>query len=113
MITAGSSHVVVMPYTAKPYVNMYSGALNVGAVRYNPSSSLMEVYDGNSWQQFRDDSTVDLANETKATLDWARQKMQEEQRLKQLMEQHPGLKDLHERFEVMLALVQNYEQTKT
>ena len=92
---------------------MYSGALNVGAVRYNPSSSLMEVYDGNSWQQFRDDSTVDLANETKATLDWARQKMLEEQNLKQLMEQHPGLKDLHERFEVMLALVQNYEQTKT
>ena len=109
MITAGSSHVVVMPYTAKPYVNVYSGALNVGAVRYNPSSSCMEVWDGTAWQQYRDDSTVDLANETKATLDWARQKMQEEQRLEQLMAQHPGLRDLHERFEVMLRLVQQHD----
>ena len=109
MITAGSSHVVVMPYTARPYVNMYSGALNVGAVRYNPSTSCMEVYDGNAWQQYRDDSTVDLANETKSTLDWARQKMQEEQRLEQLMAQHPGLRDLHDRFEVMLRLVQQHD----
>ena len=109
MITAGSSHVVVMPYTARPYVNMYSGALNVGAVRYNPSTSCMEVYDGNAWQQYRDDSTVDLSNETKSTLDWARQKMQEEQRLEQLMAQHPGLRDLHDRFEVMLRLVQQHD----
>ena len=110
MITAGSSHVVVMPYTAKPYVNMYSGALNVGAVRYNPSSSLMEVYDGTNWQQLRDDSTVDLANETKAILDWARKKMLEEQNLKQLMERHPGLKDAHEKFEIMRILVTEEER---
>ena len=110
MITAGSSHVVVMPYTARPYVNMYSGALNVGAVRYNPSISCMEVYDGNAWQQYRDDSTVDLANETKATLDWARQKMLEEQNLKQLMERHPGLKDAHEKFEIMRILVTEEER---
>ena len=106
MITAGSTHVVVIPYTARPFVNMYGGALNVGAVRYNPGSSCMEIWDGTAWQPFRDDSSVDLSNETKATLDWARQKMQEEQRLDQLMALHPGLRDLHERFEVMLRLVQ-------
>ena len=109
MVTSGSSHIVVFPMNQRPYVNMYNGQLNVGAVRYNPGSSLLEVYDGTSWQQYRDDSTVDLANETKSTLDWARQKMQEEQRLEQLMAQHPGLRDLHERFEVMLRLVQQHD----
>ena len=52
---------------------------------------------------------MDLSNETKVTLDWARQKMQEEQRLEQLMAQHPGLRDLHDRFEVMLRLVQQHD----
>ena len=109
MITAGSSHVVVLPYTARPYVNMYSGALILGAVRYNPGAACMEIWDGASWQQFRDDSSVDLSNEAKDVLEWARQKMQEEQRLEHLMAQHPGLRDLHDRFEVMLRLVQQHD----
>jgi hypothetical protein len=110
MVTSGSSHIVVFPMSQRPFVNMYNGQLNVGAVRYNPGSSLLEVYDGTSWQQYRDDSTVDLANETKVTLDWARQKMLEEQNLKQLMERHPGLKDAHEKFEIMRILVTEEER---
>jgi hypothetical protein len=110
MITAGSGHVVVLPYTARPYVNMYSGDFNrgipLGAVRYNPGAACMEIWDGASWQQFRDDSSVDLSNEAKEVLEWARKKMQEEQRLEHLMALHPGLRDLHDRFEVMLRLVQ-------
>jgi len=31
--------------------------------------------------------------------------MQQEQQLHALMEQHPGLKDLHEKLEIMKALV--------
>lgn len=107
MITTNNSgrwmHVVP---NATPYVNNYSGQSGAGMMRYNTSINCVEITDGMSWHQYRPGATVDLSSDAQNALDWAYRKMQEEQRLSQLMAQHPGLRDLHERFQVMLALVQ-------
>jgi hypothetical protein len=52
---------------------------------------------------------VCLDPETLHIIQWAKTKMVAEQRIAALMVQHPGLKDLHEKYEVMLALVQEHK----
>ena len=80
----------------------------------NPITGMMrvwgsdtQVFDGTSWLNMNSSyATVSLDSESQVLLDWARRKMVEEQDLQLLMEKHPGLKDAKDRYEVMLALVQ-------
>lgn len=94
---------------ATPYINAYSGQSGAGMVRYNTNTNCLEATDGMSWHQLRPGATIDLSSDAQRALDWAFQKMQEEQRIDRLLEQHPGLRDLKEKFEIMLALVQKSE----
>lgn len=87
------------------YVNNYSGSQGVGNIRYNTSSQKMEVYDGNNWQSLNmGTASIGLTSEAELLLDWAREKRNEEYKLKELMEKHPGLKEAYERLEIMKAL---------
>lgn len=86
-----------------PYIS--PGSMSAGMVRYNSSNSGLEVYDGNTWLTLGGHADVGLSLEAQATLDWAYRKMKEDEELKMLMAKHPGLKDLHEKFELMKALV--------
>ena len=106
MITSGSQWVSVVSQGSKPYINTYNSQPLVGMVRYNASLSFLEIYDGSTWHARNDDAMVDLSQDAKDLLEWARQQRAQQVKIDQLMEQHPGLKDLHERFEVMLRLVQ-------
>ena len=86
-----------------PYIS--PGSMSAGMVRYNSSSQNLEVYDGNAWLMLSGSADVGLSPEAQATLDWAYRKMKEDEELELLMSKHPGLKDLHEKFELMKALV--------
>lgn len=87
----------------QPYIN--SGALSAGMLRYNTNNSCIEVYDGNSWFTFSGHAEVSLSSEAQQIMAWAQEKMRQEQELEMLMKKHPGLRDLHEKFELMKALV--------
>lgn len=80
---------------------------SAGMTRYNPTTQNMEVYDGTVWITMCSNPSIGLDNETLDIINWARTKMYEEQQLKALLEKHPGLKDLHEKFELMKALCQS------
>jgi hypothetical protein len=84
-----------------------SGAHGVaGQVRYSTIGQCLEIFDGNSWHPwYSSTANVGLTPEAEEIVDWAKNKMQQEQQLHALMEQHPGLKDLHEKLEIMKALV--------
>jgi len=73
----------------------------VGQLRYNPSTSNYEVYDGNMWHTIQNSVPVGLSTEAEDAIRWARDRMREEQDLKKRMERHPGLKDAWEKFQVM------------
>ena len=90
-----------------PYLN--TSQPMTGMIRVNPNMGRTEVYDGQNWIQFGADAHVDLSETTKQTLAWAQEKMLEEHRLKELMGQHPGLKDAYERLEIMKILVMEQE----
>lgn len=77
-----------------------------GAVRYNPMSGDLETYNGYAWASFPSEMVeVTLTPETQSILDWAKQKMAEEQRIQELMDKHPGLKTAWEQYEIMKSLV--------
>lgn len=98
-ITSSSAYVTIQnPYMPNIYNN---GLLNVGQLRYNPSTTTMEVYDGTTWQMMGPSATVGLSWEADNAIRWAIEKQREEADLKLRMEQHPGLKDAYEKFQLM------------
>lgn len=94
--------------TSLPYVNTTQPM--AGMLRGNPAMNRIEIYDGSNWLSIGGDANVDLSEDVKQTLNWAKKKMIEEQKLKDLMEKHPGLKELNDKFEMMKALCMEEEK---
>ena len=83
-------------YTSWPsfYTNPSSSNTLVGQLRYNGASQNMEVYDGNTWLTMSSGyPTIELSGEVQAVLNWARTKMAEEYRIKELAAKHPTVAD--------------------
>ena len=74
-----------------------------GDLRYTGNS--MQVYDGYNWITMSDSVSVGMTPDAERTLAWAQKKMQEEQALEELCKQHPGIRDLKEKLDMMVALV--------
>lgn len=80
-------HVTESNYSL-PYVD--NSRPSAGMVRYKDYN--LEVYDGSSWiLAVAATPHVDLSPEIKKVLQWAREKMQEEEELKKLAQQHPAV----------------------
>ena len=88
----------------QPYIS--PGAQGAGQVRYNTNSNNMEVWDGMCWKEINNNyASIGLTGEAEALMDWARAKRDEDARFKSLIESHPGIRDLKEKLDVMIALV--------
>ena len=96
--------------TTMPYLNTTQPM--TGMIRVNSNLGRTEVYDGQNWVQYGADAHVDLSEQAKQTLSWAYDKMGEERRLRELIDRHPGLKDLNDKFEMMKILCQEEEKEK-
>ena len=105
-LTSNSPHIQVTMSGGSTYYN--SSAPSAGMVRYHNND--MQVYDGNSWMSFAGSAEVRLSSDAESVITWAKQKMTEEMRLKELMDRHPGLKDAYEKFELMKILVTEEEK---
>lgn len=72
----------------------------VGQMRYNGATQNMEVYDGMSWLSLPSAYPfIELSGEVQTILNWAKAKMVEESRLKQLASRHPSLQDALDQLE--------------
>jgi hypothetical protein len=92
--------------TMTPYIPTNIGAQGVGNMRYNTQNQNLEVYDGATWQIFQTTyATVGLSYEAESLLNWAQEKRNEELKYKELIDQHPGIRDLKEKLDIMIALV--------
>jgi hypothetical protein len=111
----GGQYVMVQGGTTTPNSLLHSNVQNelrvTGNIRYNANVGQLEVYDGHDWRMFNTShAAVDLTAQAKEILGWAEHKMHEEQKLQEMMERHPGLKDLHDKLEMMKILC--YEEDK-
>lgn len=95
--------------TGFPYVPLNSSNPIQGMLRINNQD--LQVFDGSTWMNVAMGyPTVELNSESQSLLQWARQKRDEELKLKSLIEKHPGLKEAYERLEIMKALTLEEEQ---
>jgi hypothetical protein len=91
-----------------------TGNTLIGQMRYNGSSQNIEVYDGSTWMPMTGTyPTIELAGDVQAVVNWARTKMVEEARLKELAARHPIVADAmsavdraQEQVRVVAALVE-------
>jgi hypothetical protein len=87
--------------------------VSAGMVRYNGLTKNFEVYDGTTWITVQSSvASVGLTTEAVGLLEWAREKRNDEARLKALADKHPGIKDLKEKLDIMVALVKDYDETR-
>ena len=95
-ITSSSPFLVVSNGSPmNPYIS--PGAQSAGMMRYNTSSSNIEVYDGVAWKQMDGSyTTVDLSPEAQDLLQWARTQRQLDLNRKTLIENSPALKKAYE-----------------
>lgn len=95
-ITSSSPFLVVSNGSPMaPYIS--PGAQSAGMMRYNTSSSNIEVYDGIAWKQMDGSyTTVDLSPEAQDLLQWARTQRQLDLNRKTLIENNPALKKAYE-----------------
>jgi hypothetical protein len=108
-ITSGSQYITIDGGSPSlPYIS--PGAIGAGMLRYNPNMQQIEVSDGVTWLPLTSTARVDLGYDTKQAVEWAHNKMQEEKKLKEMMDRHPGLKDLHDKFEMMKVLCMEEEK---
>jgi hypothetical protein len=94
--------------TTSPYIS--PGAHGAGMMRWNSNSGAIDVNDGNSWVTMSPGyATVELNPDAESLLEWARKKRDEELRIKALAEKHPGIRDLQEKLDIMMALVKEQD----
>lgn len=89
-ITGGPGIYIAGNVYNQPYVDM--SRPSAGMVRYTGSN--LEVYDGSSWLPMTSSyPQIELDSLTIETVQWARQKMEEEKRMLELAAKHPTVAD--------------------
>ena len=89
---------------AMPYLsNAQDNDPGIGQMRLRNSN--IEVWTGTIWQTwYQRHVTVALDHRTQEILAWADSERQRQQSLKSSMDQHPGLREAYEKFEIMRVL---------
>ena len=106
MITSVGSivSIQVVSNSSSPWLALNSANTFIGQMRF--ISGKCEVYDGQGWQQISSHINVTLNSEVEDIIKWARQKKSEDDKLKILASKYPAVKDLKEKLDMVLALVQ-------
>lgn len=110
-INSSSRYITVSGGSPNTYIS--PGSVGAGMLRYNSNTNCIEVNDGVSWKQLdMGYVTVELNAEAESLLDWARSKMQEERRIKELCEKYPGLKKAKENYDLILNIIKDENENQ-
>lgn len=97
-LSSGPGIIVNNGGTPYMYVNM--SMPSAGMMRFNGSTSNIEVYDGYTWLTMpSNNTTVELDSDTLSLLAWARKKKNEEMERDMLAVTNPAIKDLIKQIE--------------
>lgn len=106
MISSIKGSAAINVYSANdtiPYVSPSTDNPIQGVMRLNVDK--LEVFDRGIWRPWRLDSvTIELNDVTRELLEWCQRQRERQSKLDALMQQHPGLQDLHDKFEMMRVL---------
>lgn len=82
-----------------------------GAMYWDGASKSFNIIDGFGFKNSISTQpvTVSLDAWAQVAINWAHEKIAEERQLNELCAKHPGLKDVKEKYELMLALIKESE----
>jgi flagellar hook-basal body complex protein FliE len=105
-----SSPYLFVSDSGKSYVGPNGPA--AGMVRFNTNTQSLEAFDGSVWIRIANDQNISLTSDAVDAIRWACEKLHQEEQLKKLAKQHPGvadamqeLKRASEQLEIMVQLV--------
>jgi hypothetical protein len=102
-IHGGHSHI--------PYIS--PGSAGAGMIRWNPNTNQLEVNDGNIWIKFSETApTIGLTDEAEEIMDWARGKMREERRIKELCQRYPALQKAKDNYDLILNIIKDENENQ-
>jgi hypothetical protein len=79
-----------------------------GDVRFNGTTGKLECWVNNYWQPVSSgDVTVELTPDVQQVLNWAKDKMSQEQHIKELAEQHPSIASAVNQLDTLVSLLQD------
>ena len=108
-ITPTGRYVQVSGSSPAPYFS--PGGQGAGQLRFNTNSSVLEVWDGAAWRELSNNYvSVGLTSDAESLLDWARDHRAQILEQERLIQSHPGVKDLKEKLDMMIALVREEEK---
>lgn len=91
------------------YTHFSPGGQGAGMLRWNTNTNNLEVNDGVSWRTIEaSPAFVGLTSDARDAIDWALAKKQQEEKLERLCQEHQGIRDLKEKLEIMIKLVQDH-----
>lgn len=67
----------------------------IGSVRYNPGTQNLEAWDGSIWVGIASSVSVEPSSQMCQVLEWAQEKMWQDQRIRELVETNPTVADAH------------------
>lgn len=97
------NYITINRQVHQPYIS--PGSQSAGMVRFNINTNELEVYNGVAWLAIASDVEIGLGSEVEMILDWAREKMLEDQRIDELCKKHPGLAKARDNYEMFKRLV--------
>ena len=110
---SSSTWLNVNQYQNSPYIS--PGAQSAGMMRYNPSMSRVEVYDGNVWIEFGGTASVEFSYNATQVFEWAQKKMAQEAEFEELAKNNVAvrdslnrLKEAESQLQVVTALVKEH-----
>ena len=111
-ITAGQGLQIDGGYSSMPYVPPNASNPIQGMMRVN--GNCLEVFNGSTWTVMSMGyATVSLSGAAQSAINWAQQKMAEEESIKSLAEKHPAVADAvntineaYDKLKVVVALIE-------
>lgn len=94
----------------RPYIFKTNSTNNLaGQMRYNLDLNRMEIFDGTAWQSYEFNLNISLDTDTIDVINWARAQRDEQKRMQELCKKYPGIADVKEKLDLMIALVKEKE----
>lgn len=109
MIKIQSSHYPIVWQVDRQYLLPAQS----GQVRWNGNIKQFEVCDNQSGNWYKIDNTIELSSDPQyhQVLEWAKKKMDEEQRIQKLADKYVAVKNAKEQLEIVMKLVQDEDSS--
>lgn len=106
-----TSPFLTIQFSTGPYVQQ-TGNMDTANLRYDVQQQCLKIHNGYSYEPFGNMVSIGTTSLLDDVLNWACNKMQEEQRFQERLDKYPSLKKAYEQFQIIDQLTVEYDKNK-